>query len=159
MSPKVGLTKGGPGTRKLEAQLAALQRMEVLVGVPENKAPRRNEPINNAQLIYIHTHGSPIRNIPPRPIIEPALAHDRVAITDQLKQANQAVLEDNTAQALAHLQAAGIEGRNACIRWFDNPLNGWPPNAPSTIRAKGSSHPLIDTGQLRRSITYVVVEK
>lgn len=31
-----------------------------------------------------------------------------------------------------------------------------PANKPSTIRAKGSSKPLIDTGQLRNSITYKV---
>lgn len=31
-----------------------------------------------------------------------------------------------------------------------------PPNAPSTIENKGSSKPLIDTGQLRSSITYGV---
>lgn len=32
-----------------------------------------------------------------------------------------------------------------------------PPNAPSTIRRKGSSNPLIDTGQLKDSITWKVV--
>lgn len=31
-----------------------------------------------------------------------------------------------------------------------------PPNAPRTIARKGSSKPLIDTGQLRRSITFEV---
>ena len=31
-----------------------------------------------------------------------------------------------------------------------------PPNAPSTIRAKGSDNPLIDTGRLRQSIDYEV---
>lgn len=31
------------------------------------------------------------------------------------------------------------------------------PNAPSTIARKGSSHPLIDTGQTRASVTHVVV--
>lgn len=31
-----------------------------------------------------------------------------------------------------------------------------PPNSPYTIANKGSSKPLIDTGQLRNSITYVV---
>ena len=34
-----------------------------------------------------------------------------------------------------------------------------PANAPATIKAKGSSTPLIDTGQLRQSITYVVNPK
>lgn len=33
-----------------------------------------------------------------------------------------------------------------------------PPNAESTIRKKGSSNPLIDTGQMRDSITYRVVD-
>lgn len=30
------------------------------------------------------------------------------------------------------------------------------PNAPSTIAKKGSSRPLIDTGQMRQSVTYVI---
>ena len=32
----------------------------------------------------------------------------------------------------------------------------WTPNAPSTIAKKGSSRPLIDTGELRASINYKV---
>jgi hypothetical protein len=31
-----------------------------------------------------------------------------------------------------------------------------PPNAPATIRAKGSSKPLIDTGEMRQSVTYQI---
>lgn len=34
-----------------------------------------------------------------------------------------------------------------------------PPNAPSTIRQKGSSNPLIDTGAMRASVTYTVTDK
>lgn len=34
-----------------------------------------------------------------------------------------------------------------------------PPNAPSTIERKGSSKPLIDTGQLRSSISFAVRER
>ncbi len=34
-----------------------------------------------------------------------------------------------------------------------------PPNAPSTIRAKGSANPLIDTGQLLAFIHYVAVKR
>lgn len=34
-----------------------------------------------------------------------------------------------------------------------------PPNAPSTIKKKGSSSPLIDSGSLRQRITYRVVSK
>ena len=31
-----------------------------------------------------------------------------------------------------------------------------PPNAPSTIKAKGSSNPLIDIGTMRQSVTWIV---
>jgi hypothetical protein len=109
--------------------------------------------------MYIHTNGSPVKNIPPRPVIEPAIETSRPAIVSELGQAMAAVFAQEPTQARAHLEAAGIVGRNAAIRWFTDPRNGWPPNAPSTIARKGSDRPLIDTGQLRRAITYVVTEK
>lgn len=34
-----------------------------------------------------------------------------------------------------------------------------PPNAPETVARKGSSTPLIDTGQLRQSVTFLVRDK
>ena len=34
----------------------------------------------------------------------------------------------------------------------------WAENRPATIKAKGSSSPLIDTGRLRKAITYKVEE-
>lgn len=40
----------------------------------------------------------------------------------------------------------------------NHPANGFPPNAPSTIARKGSSTPLIDTGQLRASISHRIVQ-
>ena len=33
------------------------------------------------------------------------------------------------------------------------------PNAPSTIRQKGSAQPLIDTGQMRQSVNYAIKHK
>ena len=33
------------------------------------------------------------------------------------------------------------------------------PNAPSTIRKKGSDKPLIDTGQLRQGVSYKICRK
>ena len=34
-----------------------------------------------------------------------------------------------------------------------------PPNAPATIAQKGSSHPLIDTGFLRQSVSFEIAQK
>ena len=38
-------------------RLRGLQKRQILVGVPAEKSSRPKEPINNAELLYIHTHG------------------------------------------------------------------------------------------------------
>lgn len=51
----------------------------------------------------------------------------------------------------------GISAENVVQNAFKVSGPGWDPNAPSTIARKGSAKPLIDTGQLRKSITSRVV--
>lgn len=116
------------------------------------------EPINNASLLYIHTHGSKVRNIPARPVIEPAIQADgnRQIIQRELADAAAAYFARDAVRANMHLRRAGIAGANASKAWFVDPRNLWQPNSPETIRRKGSDRPLIDTGALRKSITYVV---
>lgn len=42
----------------LQKELMALSQKDVLVGIPEEKATReKSDDINNAELLYIHTHG------------------------------------------------------------------------------------------------------
>jgi hypothetical protein len=57
------------------------------------------------------------------------------------------------------LNRAGQVAENAARNWFVNPKNGWAPNAPSTIRRKGSDKPGIDTGEMRKALTHLVVEE
>jgi hypothetical protein len=132
--------------------------MEVLVGIPPATTIRRGDKINNASLCYILTHGSAIRHIPATPIIEPAIeaAGNREAIAAELKKAASAILDGNPTQAKISLRRAGQVGANAAFAWFKDPRNNWPPNAPSTIRWKGSDSRNIDTAALRKSLTYVV---
>lgn len=113
---------------------------------------------SDATALYIHSHGSPLWQIPPRPIIEPAIeAKGNIEpIRDELKEAATAVLDGDKAEAVRHLKRAGMTGQNAARGWFTDSRNGWAPNAPSTIKAKKSDRPLIDTAQLRKAITYVV---
>lgn len=108
--------------------------------------------------MYLHSYGVAIFGIPPRPIIEPAIeARGNIEpITEELKKAAAAQLAGNRAGAMAGLRRAGMMGQNAVRGWFTDPRNGWAPNKPSTIKRKGSDRPLIDTGELRKSVTYVV---
>lgn len=157
MEPKINITRSSLQASGLREALDRLANSDVLVGIPQATTGRKGK-INNAALMYIHTNGSPARNIPKRPVIEPALAADgnRQVIEKELRAAASAQLDSKPQEALAALQRAGMAGANASKEWFTDPRNNWPPNKPATIRRKKSSRPLIDTGALRRSITYVV---
>lgn len=129
---------------------------EILVGIPMQKTMRTGDVINNASLLFIHTNGSPLRGIPARPVIEPALEYNRDRIVEQLRRMVLAAANGEDANVKRYQQRVGLAGQNAAREWFTNPANHWPPNSPRTIAMKGSSKPLIDTGNLRKSIIYVI---
>lgn len=156
VKPEISVTEGG-GFDEVRKGLAHLGNMRAYVGIPEKAATRPGEIINNAELMYIHTNGSPLRKIPARPVIEPAIeaSDNKEHITDELEKCAAAELDGRIDEAIDHLVRAGRLGSNAAKRWFRDPRNGWPPNSPRTIAAKDSDRPLIDTGELRRAITHV----
>ena len=173
-------------------QLSALARKRVLVGIPAERAtrPEVGEKINNAELLYIlshgvrkksmrdemqknidsgmkysaahslyiQSHGSPLWQIPPRPVLEPAIKANKNSIAKHLKEA--ALLIAKYPQVAENeMHKAGMIAENAAKAWFENPANKWPPNSPKTIRRKGSDMPMIDTGEMRKSITHVIREE
>ena len=109
--------------------------------------------------LYLHSHGSMAFQIPPRPVIEPAIEANKEPICLELKKAAISTLDHKKPDAITHLKLAGMTGQNAARAWFTDPRNHWAPNAPSTIARKGSDKPLIDTGDFRKSITYVLSEE
>lgn len=152
---------------ELYKALKDLARVEVLVGVPEEKTSRDTAKVTNAGLIYIHSHGSPLHGIPARPIIEPAieLPDNKEAIGKELGEAVSARLEsDGSSAATAkdnmrrHFKRAGMEATNRVRAFFDDPRNNWPPDKPETVERKGSDKVLVDKNEMRRAITYVVKE-
>lgn len=154
---------GEDRTKQIKEAFEKLKVMDVLVGIPQKNNSRDDpkEPITNAELLFVHTKGSPLRRIPARPVIEPAIENDQEVISDMLKEVIIYVLDGNYEEAYKALEMAGLEGQNAAQDWFDNPSNGWPPNSPRTAeikKAKGSTdpRPLIDTNEMRKAITYVV---
>jgi hypothetical protein len=139
--------------------LAALQ---VYVGVPQSTTERpRGAKVTNAELVFIHTNGSPARGIPARPIIEPAIeaSDNKAALAEDLKKAGNAALDRRPQDAVKFLKLTGQDAVNRIRAWFTDARNHWAPNVPSTIRAKGSDRPLIDEGELRKAMTYVLKEK
>lgn len=171
-------------------RLSALQSRAIYVGIPAANTKRKDELINNAELLYIHTHGirkkemrremdkdmgkgmkyseafslyiqsngSPLWHAPPRPVIEPAIEANQERIAERIKKVIQAAGEGDAEGEERAIHNAGQFAVNQCRAWFTNPKNGWPANSPSTIAEKGSANPLIDTGTMRKAITYVVKE-
>jgi hypothetical protein len=111
---------------------------------------------SEAHSLYIQSHGSPLWHIPPRPVLEPSIEASKEPIAKQLQGAAVAAIDGNQQEVDNALHRAGIVAENAAKAWFENPQNGWPPNSPKTIAKKGSDSPLIDTGEMRKSITHVV---
>ena len=112
----------------------------------------------HADLLYLHEGGVPSRNIPPRPVLKPAMADPKVkrTVNGHMRKAMvQAMIKGDLKNAENELKQAGEAGVAACKKYITDGTN-LAPNAPSTIARKGSSIPLIDTGALLNSITYEI---
>lgn len=106
--------------------------------------------------LYIQSHGSPLWHSPPRPVIEPALTANKVRIAAEFKKIYQATASADGDGVERAITRTGLFAQNVCREWFDDPRNNWPANSPVTIAKKKSDKPLIDTGAMRKAITYVV---
>lgn len=182
MKPVVSVSKTS-NSAKFQSNLKKVGKRAVYVGIPATTAEDRNNQIlnmiskktskkalkllasasgdmNNAELLYIFSKGSPVRGQPARPVLEPAIAAtgNKEAIAYELAQASKATLAGNTAEATRRIRKAGIAGENAAKAWFTDGRNGWAPNTQSTIDKKGSDKPGINIGAMRNAITSVTKE-
>lgn len=140
----------------------ALERRQVMVGVPSTTAGREDGPITNAVIGYIQEHGSPAQNIPARPFLVPGVEDGEPKFTPRLKAAAQAALDGDVRKVEQRLHEAGLLAQNAVRAKMSEGIP--PPLAPRTLaarRARGRTGevPLIDTGALHQSITYVLRSK
>ena len=184
-SPKITLARKS-GSKAFIKNMLGVGRLAAYVGVPAATAQDRADQllemagaskkggkrrkqlekaaktdVNNAELLFIHTKGSPVRNIPARPVLQPAIeAEDnKERIVKQLDGMIQAQLAGDREGAEKGAARAALAGQNAARKWFTDPRNNWAPNKPGTIERKGSDKPLIDTGALRASIQGLVGEE
>ncbi|WP_250512694.1 hypothetical protein [Caballeronia sp. INDeC2] len=136
---------------------------DVLVGVPEGNTDRKSgDPATNALIGYVQEFGSPANNIPARPFLIPGVQDIQKPASDRLKVAAQRALSGDLSQAEKQLNAAGMMGQNSARAKINSNIQ--PKLSERTLaarRARGVTreNTLIDTGQLRNSITYVIRKK
>jgi hypothetical protein len=173
------------GAAAILKRVAGLSKMAAYVGIPASGKDARtnqlldmlpktankkkkarikksiNSDINNAELLFIQEHGSPINKIPARRVLGPSIEADgnKQAIEFEINKSIQASLAGDKEEAEKRMLRASIAGQNAARKWFTDDRNGWDKNADSTIARKGSDRPLIDTGAMRAAIVGVVREE
>lgn len=164
--------------------ISILTGTDVMVGVPSEKAGRREGPINNAALAYIHDKGSALAHIPARPFMEPGIKSVQAQVAEELAKAGPLALQGRADAVERQLNRVGIIASQAIKAKITEGIP--PPLAPSTIKgrirrvkgkkrrqkiaaaaasgtpysvqqgAEGIFTPLIVTGALRNAITYVL---
>lgn len=139
--------------RRIVERMAGLNK-QVEVGVPKGAMhTSKGVSISMSLLANIHTYGSLSRGIPARPFLIPALEQNQDKYVKYLKSQTIPLLfgrakQERVLNLLGEMSAGDVK------KYFTS--GRFVPLAASTIKQKGSSKPLIDTGQLRQSITYSI---
>lgn len=136
--------------RRMLAEIRANPQV-VQVGIP---AGPQQDGVSLAMIGAAHEFGVPGK-IPERPWLYTSVVENRAFFIELNKRNLAAILkgQQTIKGALGQLGAAA-EGR-AKQKIYTGPFT---PNAPETIRRKGSSKPLIDKGALVQSIKFEVTE-
>lgn len=93
--------------------------------------------------------------IPERPFIANAMRDNRNKYRDGMQTAARAILAGEYDMRTA-LNRLGIMAQGDIQQEIQSLST--PPNSPVTVAIKGSSNPLVDTGRLGQSITWIVDE-
>ena len=139
----------------IKAVRATAGRHDVSVGVFADGPARAGGEASNVTIALVHEFGSPAMNIPERSYLRSTVDKNRAKYHAEIKRIAAGVLDGKSdVQALNLLGMRGAADVKATIReGIDPPLK------PETIARKGSSLPLVDTGQLINSITWKLTRR
>ncbi|WP_434706666.1 hypothetical protein J3Q07_16415 [Pseudomonas sp. D4-18] len=153
IEPTVSLVNKQQVDQALKALAKKLQGpTRVLVGVPKG-AGTYEDGLTIATVAAVNNFGSADGLIPERPFLAPAITkgapqYQRLAEVMIPKILSGEMTIRTLFEQMGNLAEGHVKQEITDIRT--------PPNAESTIAAKGSDNPLINTGALRQSIRYVI---
>lgn len=157
-------TKSNVNLKALDALRSLFDgEKEVRVGIMGSDVPRPEDDgqINNAELGMVQEFGSITNNIPSRSFLRMPISTKQKQIAEQVVKGRGKIEEgiaDGNADAAYDVLAVAAEA--VVQQAFETGGYGkWQQNKPDTIKRKGSSAPLIDSGELRSKVTSKVVKK
>jgi hypothetical protein len=152
-----------PGTdapwRKLYKRIEEMHSVRARVGVLSSKGGEKAHGNGDATVVEVaafHEFGT--EHVPERSFIRSTFYSRRAA---QLKQKVAEITRAIVAGAIDVRKGVGLLGAWGAgeVKNTITQTDIAPPLAPATVEAKGSSQPLVDTGQLLGSITWEVVDE
>ncbi len=151
---------------KLKADLKKNGGARVHVGVLGGFTERRpapgedgeSQPANNAQIGAAHEFGVVTKNLPPRSFLRMPVIQEMPAAMQKTDRQlwHRVILQKGIRGALALLGAYALDVIH--LAFETGGFGAWAPLKPRTIKRKGSNAILIDTAQLRQSITAEIVD-
>lgn len=131
-------------------------RVHVGVLADDSKGGAREGDLTVAEIAAILEYGTKDGHIPARPF----LRHTFDAHREEMEKIGEKLIGQAVDGKITVDKALGIMGAKLSAEVKKCITSGPgvpPPNAPSTIKAKGSSRPLVDTGRLVNAITWAIV--
>lgn len=138
--------------KKLERLLKELGEKQVRVGFQHGKATEEDG-TDICDIAAWNELGTV--NMPSRPFLRMSVDENEAKIKAFLRSQKKNILSGASGEQV--LKEIGIFQKDLVQEKITN--GSFAPNAPSTVMAKGSSKPLIDTGRMRQSVNYVIQQK
>lgn len=111
-----------------------------------------------AQIMTVHEFGSSDGRIPMRSWLRGWFDESQEQMSGIVRDLTMAIVRGKLRAKTALARLGSIAVAELQARWARTP-GDWPALKPKTIARKGSSKPLIDTGQARTSVTYQIAYK
>lgn len=147
------------GFRKVVDQLKSLDAFDVVVGIHAEKGGAQHDEesgLTIAEIGAFHEFG--LGDVPRRSFIADWADENQEArmkfVRGIQRQVAKGKLDADTAA-----NRIGLRFQSEIQKRIRDTPGDWPALHPMTIKRKGSSKPLIDTGALRGSITYKVIKR
>ena len=127
MALTLKMTEDTERLEKRDECLQYLRKNKVDVGLTSSASGR------SRFLLGIHTHGSPVMHIPPRPVVQPALHREGLQqeMSEFLMDSCQAAFDGNMAGTVAGMEGCGQRGADGIREYIDGGIA--PPNSPVTL--------------------------
>lgn len=144
----LSISDATPEGRRFLAELQKLADLEVQVGFQSDQTYEDGTSL--PEIAAYNEFGS--SDTPARPFMRQSFEKHEKELQAACDRVNQVLAQGGTAESALNELGVFLKG----LVQEEIVEGGFEPNAPSTIRKKGSEQPLIDTSYMRQSVNYVV---